>query len=97
MGSEILDSSGGTRSVAPGPAVDSLPDATAPLVELDELAPVQIDPPPSAPSRGARPLAAARYTPAGRARGAGPGQHRPATVRTVPRGPAARRRPSPLG
>jgi hypothetical protein len=60
MGSEILDSSGGTRSVAPGPAVDERPDSAAPLVELDELAPVQIDPPPSAPPRSARPLAAAR-------------------------------------
>jgi hypothetical protein len=46
MGSEILDSSRGTRSVAPDAGVASLPDQSVPIVELDEL-----KPPPPAPAR----------------------------------------------
>jgi hypothetical protein len=40
MGSEILDSSRGTRPIAPDPAVDARPDRSVPTIELDELAPL---------------------------------------------------------
>lgn len=42
MGSEILDSSRGTRSVAPSPPLDAA-ESVVPMVELDELKPVRPD------------------------------------------------------
>jgi hypothetical protein len=51
MGSEILDSSGGTRSVAPGLAVEPPRELATPVVDLEELQPVRIDPRPPGPAR----------------------------------------------
>jgi hypothetical protein len=56
MGSEILDSSRGTRSVAPDAGVAALPDQSVPVVELDELKPPPPAPVQTVPVRHTGPL-----------------------------------------